>query len=232
MKGQLLMELKALRTIIFDCDGVLLNSNKIKTEAFYVAALPYGEDAAKALVDYHRQNGGISRFRKFNYFLEEIVSSGSEGPDLDGLLDVYKTEIENGLLSCQLAPKLKDLRDSTPDACWIIVSGGAEEELRELFCTRGIADYFDGGIYGSPKSKDEILRQLSDDNKLIAPSIFLGDTKYDHLASLKIGIEFIFINGWTEFSGWRKYCNQNGIESIKALDALLHKEYRLEEIEE
>ncbi|MFH7588150.1 HAD family hydrolase, partial [Oceanimonas smirnovii] len=56
-------------TLVFDCDGVVLNSNKVKTEAFYKAALPYGEAAAQAMVDYHVAHGGVSRYKKFAYFL-------------------------------------------------------------------------------------------------------------------------------------------------------------------
>ena len=64
--------LKKYQNLIFDCDGVILNSNKIKTNAFFAVALPYGQTAAQALVDYHLQNGGISRYRKFEYFLHLI----------------------------------------------------------------------------------------------------------------------------------------------------------------
>ncbi|NLC22432.1 MAG: HAD family hydrolase, partial [Halomonadaceae bacterium] len=34
-------ELKAYLTLVFDCDGVVLDSNRVKTEAFYQATLPY-----------------------------------------------------------------------------------------------------------------------------------------------------------------------------------------------
>lgn len=58
------------KTLVFDCDRVILNSNKVKTEAFYQSALAYGEQAAQALVEYHIANGGISRYKKFAYFLD------------------------------------------------------------------------------------------------------------------------------------------------------------------
>ena len=48
------MDISQYATLIFDCDGVILDSNKIKTTAFYNTALPYGEDAAEALVNYHK----------------------------------------------------------------------------------------------------------------------------------------------------------------------------------
>ena len=50
--------------LFFDCDGVILNSNKVKTNAFYKIALEYGDESAKKLVNYHIQNGGISLYTK------------------------------------------------------------------------------------------------------------------------------------------------------------------------
>ncbi|MDX1757946.1 MAG: HAD family hydrolase, partial [Marinobacter sp.] len=67
------MSLSRYASWVFDCDGVILNSNRVKTEAFYQAALPYGESAARALVEYHVNNGGISRYAKFERFLTTIL---------------------------------------------------------------------------------------------------------------------------------------------------------------
>jgi len=55
------------KTLVFDCDGVVLNSNKIKTQAFYEATKQFGHESAQALVDYHVANGGISRYAKFEW---------------------------------------------------------------------------------------------------------------------------------------------------------------------
>ena len=59
--------IKDYETIIFDCDGVILNSNNIKIQAFYETALIYGHDLANELVKYHIENGGISRYQKFEF---------------------------------------------------------------------------------------------------------------------------------------------------------------------
>jgi beta-phosphoglucomutase-like phosphatase (HAD superfamily) len=45
------------KTWIFDCDGVLLDSNRIKTQAIFEAAKPHGEEAAMKLVEYHKEKG-------------------------------------------------------------------------------------------------------------------------------------------------------------------------------
>ena len=39
-----------------------------KTDAFFKAALRYGSAAAESLVKYHKKNGGVSRYQKFDHF--------------------------------------------------------------------------------------------------------------------------------------------------------------------
>ena len=198
-------------TLVFDCDGVVLDSNKVKTEAFYQATLPYGEAAAEAMVDYHVANGGISRYKKFAYFLEQIASvhAGGQGSYLEALLQTYASHVRDGLLSCEMAPGLEALRQKTPNARWLIVSGGDQAELRDVFAQRGIAEWFDGGIFGSPDTKDEILvRELASAN-IQQPALFLGDSKYDHQAASKAELDFVFLSGWSEVVEWRDWVSAN-----------------------
>ena len=156
-------------TLVFDCDGVVLDSNQVKTAAFRSAAMPYGAAAADALVAYHVANGGISRYVKFAHFLERIVPEhgagavpGRDGPDHEALLQIYAETVRDGLMNCGIATGLEQLRSKTRGANWLIVSGGDQNELREVFAARGISDLFDGGIFGSPDTKSMILdRELS-----------------------------------------------------------------------
>lgn len=195
-------------TLVFDCDGVVLNSNRVKTEAFYQAALPYGKAAAQRLVDYHVQHGGISRYAKFAYFMEHLIEPGQTGPTLEELLSRYAAVVHEGLLKCDMAPGLQVLRERTASARWMIVSGGDQAELREVFVARGMADLFESGIFGSPDTKDEILaRELASGN-LQQPALFLGDSKYDYQAASATGLEFVFLSGWSEVSDWQAWGNQ------------------------
>ena len=71
------MNFRKYKSIVFDCDGVILNTNKIKTEGFRVSTKNYKNEYVELLVKYHLLNGGISRFRKFEYFLDEILPNDS-----------------------------------------------------------------------------------------------------------------------------------------------------------
>lgn len=221
------LPLSDYKTFIFDCDGVLLNSNLVKTKAFYQAALPYGEAAAQNLLEYHVANGGVSRYKKFNYFLEHIVPShisGAVDSDLDSLLSSYATLVKEGLLNCEIAVGLEELRHQTRQSRWLVVSGGDQKELRSIFTQRNLTSFFDGGIFGSPDTKDHILdRELNNEN-IQFPALFLGDSKYDYQAAHQAGTDFIFISGWSEVSAHREWCQENGLYSVNSISSLLQNQ--------
>ncbi len=210
------------KTIIFDCDGVILDSNKVKTSAFYAAALPWGRKAADDLVEYHVTNGGISRYKKFDHFLRHIIGKSVEEHELQILLDVYARGVRTGLQTCDVAMGLHELRAATPDARWLVVSGGDQSELRDIFAERALAHLFDGGIYGSPDTKDVILARETSNGSIESPAVFLGDSCYDYVSASKSGINFIFLSGWTEFKEWEVFFAHKEVDIVTELRFLLH----------
>lgn len=214
----------AYKTLVFDCDGVILDSNKVKTRAFYEAALPYGESAAQAFVTYHTANGGVSRYRKFAYFLEVIVPSlaGSiTGPRLEQLLAGYAASVRQGLLTCSVAPGLHVLREATSAARWLIVSGGDQAELREVFAQRELAALFDGGIFGSPDTKDQILHRECDNGNVVHSALFIGDSKYDYQAATTAGLDFVFMAEWSEVINYKAWCDSCSIPALQSIADLV-----------
>lgn len=215
------MNLQAFTTWVFDCDGVLLDSNAIKTEAFHDVAARYGVKAADSLVEYHVANGGVSRYRKFEYLLGEILGIAISPGQVEQLSGAYGERIAERLMDCAVAPGLQSLREQFSEASWMVVSGGAEVELRHVFSRRGLDSLFDGGIHGSPATKDEILARLLANGTLGLPAVFLGDSRYDHEAAINAGLDFVFVHGWTELVHWRQYCKEHRVPIVRALRDLL-----------
>jgi HAD superfamily hydrolase (TIGR01549 family) len=209
------MNLQYYQSLVFDCDGVILNSNHVKTNAFYQAAISYGESAAKTLVDYHIQNGGISRYRKFEYFLEHIVRQESDQKDLDFLLKRYSEITWEGLLRSEITQDLLELKSNSENIRWHIVSGSDQRELRKLFEARNLTDFFDGGIFGSPHTKEEILLREIKVGNIQLPAVFIGDSRYDYDAARQSGLEFIFVSGWTEMRNYRDFVKMAEIKCIE-----------------
>lgn len=199
------MPMDKYKTLVFDCDGVILNSNYVKTEAFYSATITHGRQAAEAMVQYHVRNGGISRYHKFEYFLRHILGKEPRQDALDFLLASYGSLVRAGLMDCEVAVGLKELRHATPHSRWVVVSGGDQAELRDIFSKRGLDELFDGGIFGSPSDKCKILKRELGINNIQKPAVFIGDSRYDYEAASGAGLDFIFMSGWSEFHGWEDY---------------------------
>ena len=79
--------------VIFDFDGVLGETVEVKTKAFYETALPYGEDAARKLVDYHRVHGGVSRVLKFEWLFREVLRKPLTPEILDSLCSRFASKV-------------------------------------------------------------------------------------------------------------------------------------------
>lgn len=216
-------KIQEYKSIVFDCDGVVLDSNVVKTEAYFRTAKNLGatDSEAQALVDYHVRLGGVSRYHKFDYYLREILHQAATEANVQVLLDEFARELEVGLMECDVAEGLTTLRHTTKQANWMILSGGDQQEIRTLFANRNLAHFFDGGLFGSPDNKDIVLAREKLNGNLQFPALFIGDSKYDYEAATRAGLDFVFLSDWTEVSDWKEFCQIGQIDVAKNLKELL-----------
>jgi HAD superfamily hydrolase (TIGR01549 family) len=209
-------------TLIFDCDGVILNSNFQKIEAYRNAAIKFGADTneADALVKHHIELTGISRNIKFHYFLETIMGRKATEEDMNFLFKNLNSEVISLLKNCEITLGLEELKNQTQGTPWMIASGGDQEELRHLFSDKNINHFFDGGIFGSPKSKHQIIESHLP-KKNFLPALFLGDSLYDIKTAKKYNLDFIFVSDWTDLENWKSICKTYSVESIKTIGDLV-----------
>ena len=216
------IDIKKYKSIVFDCDGVVLDSNIVKTEAYFRTAKNLGatDEQAQALVDYHVRLGGISRYHKFDYYLREILHQTVTEAAIQALLDEFSRELEVGLMQCDVADGLVDLRKATSQANWMILSGGDQQEIRTLFAKRELNHFFDGGLFGSPDNKDTVLAREKANGNLHQPALFIGDSKYDFEAATRAGLDFVFLSDWTEVADWQSFCAGNNIVVLNNIKQL------------
>ncbi|MDW0359750.1 HAD hydrolase-like protein [Halomonas venusta] len=212
--------IKSFNTYVFDCDGVLLDSNRVKTEAFYHAALPYGEPVAQAFTEYHKANGGISRQKKFEYFFLNILNHAVLPQEkYQTALDEYSKLTAEGLVSCEVLPGALEFLTSLPSqAKKYVVSGGAQDEVRWVLEAKGLATFFDG-IYGNPVDKLTLVKNL-DLKDSDYPAIFFGDARYDHEVAKANGLDFIFLSAVSDFDGWEEYVESHSLPAFESFTSL------------
>ena len=208
------------KTCIFDCDGVLLNSNLIKTEAFSICAKPFGVTAVEALTNYNKINGGVSRYKKLKWFFEDYLGKKSEVLYQEALKK-FGNFVHQELLTCEITPELLKLRDTFSENNWSVVSGGDEKEIRVIFNKRKIDRIFNGGIFGSPLSKHYIFEKNFNNSNFNRPAVYIGDSQLDYEVSRDFDCDFVFLSEWTELKDWKTFVKTNKISHRKLLKDLL-----------
>tara|TARA_B100000795_G_C22806749_1_gene445501 strand:+ start:6659 stop:7309 length:651 start_codon:yes stop_codon:yes gene_type:complete len=206
--------LQKYNSFIFDCDGVILNSNQIKTNAFFEVAKKFGSKHADKLVNFHIENGGISRYKKFMFFLENILENKEAEYTVEALCKEFSTIIIKDLINSEVNQEIFQLKEIYNNNPWLVVSGGDQAELRTVFKSKKIDSLFEGGIYGSPIKKTSIFMNLLHQGIIKNPSIYFGDSKYDYESSKQCGIDFCFVSNWTEVKDWNVFCEKNKIDHI------------------
>lgn len=198
------------RSAVFDCDGVILDSNELKTMAFRVALAGESPSITDEFIDYHQSHGGISRYVKFDHFFRVMKGVANYRSETERVLQRYAEICKNGLLECALIPGITEmlLKLKSLDIDCYVVSGGDQEEVLAALTQRGLA-YFFAGIYGSPKNKLQHLGNL-EKTGLRMPAIYFGDAESDFKAAKHYGLDFVYISGRSEWRGGDAACRDAG----------------------
>lgn len=171
--------------IILDCDGVLMDSNRVKEEAFVkITRSQFGKDAAEFMREFHRLNGGQSRRIKFQAVIDKFAPDQSHL--LEDLCQQFAQLSHDGILNCKLAKDcekvLITLRSQKKRL--MVLSGTPSETLEDVITQRKLYSNFER-LMGSPKSKIQHLIDLHNDGVLKSGSdfVFIGDSLTDLDAS-------------------------------------------------
>ena len=135
---------KNYKSVVFDCDGVILDSNRIKTQGFCECSKQFGEEVASALVKYHLKNTGISRYEKFKYLICDLMSKTQRDifkPDIKQLTSLYSKYTKQKLRNSAVTPMLGEIRKANPSQGWLVCSGSDQKDLHEILSYKHIRAY-------------------------------------------------------------------------------------------
>ena len=152
-----------INQIIFDFDGVIINSHKVKSKAFYHVFKDYGKNKAQKAMKYHLKNTGVSRFIKFKYILKKIIKININKKILKDLDRRFNNFTEKKIKKLKPSKSLNDfLKTENKKINFYISSGTPQKQLPSLLKNIKLGKYFKK-VYGSPDNKIQHIKKILKD---------------------------------------------------------------------
>ena len=174
--------------IIFDFDGVILNSHKIKTSAFYYIFKMYGERNANKAKKIHLQYIGKSRYFKFKFIFKNILKKKLTEKEQVILDKKFEKFIRKKIKMIQPSNFLINfLKKNKNNVNFYISTATPQKKIIQTLKEKNLLKYFKK-VYGSPTTKKEHLRKIQKNRRM---TIFIGDSYEDFKAAYSCKINFI-----------------------------------------
>jgi len=181
-----------IKAIIFDFDGVIVESTDIKTEAFAKLFEPEGTDVVNRVVAYHKDNMGVSRFDKFRYIYSNILHRLLNDNEFNALCEKFASLVKDAVIA---APYVKGAQEfiegNLKQYGFFVVSATPQEEISDIIRRRGLGKMFKS-VYGAPLAKSDAVKKILQGED-ISPgnALYIGDAMSDYLAAKDNRVKFI-----------------------------------------
>jgi len=182
--------MKHYSAYIFDFDGVIKDSVKVKSEAFVQLYASEGKEFQQKVEQYHLANGGISRYVKFKVWNEWLGKSASQEV-IDELANNFaQLVIEKVVASPFVVGALEALKSANESALTFIATGTPDDEINLILSELELDEYF-REVHGSSSKKNVIVKDILERFHLTPSEVlFIGDAQTDYHAALDNGLDF------------------------------------------
>lgn len=219
------------KNIIFDFDGVLADSNRIKKQAYF-DIFREAEGAGEIIDEILKKNPGDNRYGIIGKVLQRLKKEGkTQYEDLESetqrYAKLYGERTEKGQIGAKeikgATESLKRLKERGYRL--FLHTSTTDDSIGKVVKERGIDFYFDG-VYGSSKGKKpEVLRIIIDENGLSPEKmVSIGDGNSELEAAGKLGIRFIAIanesNDFSERDDLKDVLHNDLTKLLNTVDAI------------
>lgn len=182
------------QAVLFDFDGVIVESNAIKLNAFLDLYRGHGPEVDRAIADFYHRNGGLPRIQMLHHFDQLLLGRPRDEARVEEMARRIGAMVEDAVTACDEIPgALAFIRRHTGRHPLFIASGTPETELQRIVERRGWTPLF-AEVAGSPRHKSDVVADLIARHGIApARSVFVGDALTDLEAAQSNGLPFIGI---------------------------------------
>lgn len=183
--------LDALEAIVFDFDGVILESAAIKGAAFEELFADHPQHLA-SIRAHHLENLGVSRFAKFEWIYENLMHRPLSAAESESLGQRYSALVMEKTATSPFVPgALEALQSLSQRLPLFVASATPQEELSAVVRRRQLESYF-VSVHGTPPAKAALLSTIIESGAF-APDrvLMIGDGVSDLDAAESAGCSFL-----------------------------------------
>lgn len=181
--------------LLFDFDGVLVDSVHIKTCAFEQLYAEYGPEVRARVVAYHLEHGGKSRYEKFRHFHSAFLGKPLGAAEEASLGRQFSVLVEDAVVRAPWAAGAREFVEAHYRQLPLFVASGTPDaELKRIIERRGMMHYF-AGVQGAPASKGEIIAGFVSRHELRPGRVLMiGDSRTDYEGAQEAGVQFLGVS--------------------------------------
>jgi phosphoglycolate phosphatase len=190
--------MNVIRCVVFDFDGTLVDSNRLKRDAWFrvFGSIGCPPDAVERLLAAHPL---ADRTELIGRMLADpaVIARLGDRPDpaqATKLAAAYNDICETGQVTCAEMPGAPELLKELAGSFSLYVNSATPEEpLRRIIERRGWTEFF-RGVYGRPRSKEENLALIASREGIPIRGIaMVGDGEADREAARTCGCQFFAV---------------------------------------
>ena len=187
--------LEKYKVFIYDFDGVIKQSVEAKTNAFVRLFEEYGHEVTDYVKEYHELNGGVSRYEKFKHYYSHLFNLELSQDKKLQLGKKFSELVVNEVINSEYVDGVLETIATTSNiGLNIICTGTPQEEIEYILNKLELTHYF-SHIFGSPKTKIEIISDVLSKLSLTSDSlVYFGDSITDKIAADHHSVDFIGVN--------------------------------------
>jgi phosphoglycolate phosphatase-like HAD superfamily hydrolase len=180
--------------VVFDCDGVLLDTMAAKIEAFRTWVPEAHAELRDAFMTIVMAGFGKSRSVHIERFYRELLHQEPDPVFIAAEVERFTHICEPMCADAEWRIGSREFVQACHDAeiPRYVLSGVPQQQLEDLLAAADGTDLFEV-IIGSPPGKPQSMeRILAETDTPAHRALFIGDANADHVAALHVGAHFVY----------------------------------------
>ena len=205
-----------IKHIIFDFDGVIANTNKLKVDLLAKILSENFNHPNEKIIEFIKLHPGLNR----NLYINKLEDILDKKINKQKTLNQLSHNISSILDTAEINPYLKEIRDHNKSINWYVITSGDEQEVK-IFLKKNLLDGYFRNVRGGTDNKYLSFVELKKKYNIKEDeSLIIGDGSKDYDLIKRTSIKGFLIKEWSQEPGFLISINSPKVVILKKIKDL------------